>query len=84
MSPFDSLLNSVRRVILMESKLQDLSDGLREVSGRVMDHEGRLIRIETMIEMAQGQAGSPAKGDDLMASLRPIIGLPPALVAAQL
>ena len=58
MSPFDSLLNSIRRVILMESKLQDLSDGLREISGRVMDHEGRLIRIETMIEMAQGQAGS--------------------------
>jgi hypothetical protein len=47
------LLRSIRRVILMESKIQDLADGLKEVSRRVVDHEGRLIRIETMVELAQ-------------------------------
>ncbi len=53
MSALDSLLGSIRRVILMESKIQDLADGLKEVSRRVVDHEGRLIRIETLVEMAQ-------------------------------
>jgi hypothetical protein len=53
MSALDSLLGSVRRVILMESKIQDLADGLKEVSRRVVDHEGRLIRIETLVELAQ-------------------------------
>ena len=52
MSALDSLFGSIRRVILMESKIQDLADGLKEVSRRV-DHEGRLIRIETLVEMAQ-------------------------------
>ena len=53
MSALDNLLGSIRRVILMESKIQDLADGLKEVSRRVIDHEGRLIRIETMVELAQ-------------------------------
>lgn len=53
MSALDSLFGSIRRVILMESKIQDLADGLKEVSRRVVDHEGRLIRIETLVEMAQ-------------------------------
>ena len=53
MSALDSLFGSIRRVILMESKIQDLADGLKEVSRRVVDHVGRLIRIETLVEMAQ-------------------------------
>jgi hypothetical protein len=55
-SALDSLLGSIRRVILMESKIQDLADGLKEVSRRVVDHEGRLIRIETLVELAQRRA----------------------------
>ena len=62
MSALDSLLGSIRRVILMESKIQDLADGLKEVSRRVVDHEGRLIRIETMVEMAQRRSRRPASG----------------------
>lgn len=57
MTAFEELLKSIRRVIVMESKLEDLSSGLKEITGRVMDHEGRLIRIETMIEVAQAQGG---------------------------
>ena len=53
MSAIDSLLGSIRRVILMESKIEDLADGFKEVSRRVIDHEGRLIRIETLVEIAQ-------------------------------
>jgi hypothetical protein len=53
MSAIDSLLKSIRRVILMESKISDLADGLKEMSRRIVDHEGRLIRIETLVEIAQ-------------------------------
>ncbi len=53
MSAIDSLLKSIRRVILMESKINDLADGLKEMSRRIVDHEGRLIRIETLVEIAQ-------------------------------
>mgnify|MGYP003404668547 CR=1 FL=1 len=37
----------------MESKINDLADGLKEMSRRIIDHEGRLIRIETLVEIAQ-------------------------------
>jgi hypothetical protein len=53
MSAIDSPLKSIRRVILMESKINDLADGLKEMSRRIIDHEGRLIRIETLVEIAQ-------------------------------
>lgn len=53
MSTIDSLLHSIRRVILMESKLQSLAEGLKEISERVVDHEGRLIRLETIIDISR-------------------------------
>jgi hypothetical protein len=62
-STIDSLLKSIRRVILMESKLQDLAAGLKDVSRAVVNHEGRLIRIETMVEMARGSAAPPLLSD---------------------
>jgi hypothetical protein len=37
----------------MQDKIERLADGLSRLSADVMDHEKRLIRIETMIEMAQ-------------------------------
>ena len=64
MSALDSLFGSIRRVILMESKIQDLADGLKEVSRRVVDHEGRLIRIETLVELAQRRAPPPRLGTE--------------------
>lgn len=63
MGTVDSLLGSIRRVILMEAKLQDLADGLKDVSRRVVDHEGRLIRIETMIELSRVPAAAPRLQD---------------------
>jgi hypothetical protein len=60
-SAFDTPLHGIRRVILMESKLQDLSDGLKDIGRRIVDHEGRLIRIETLIEVAQRWSGGTAE-----------------------
>ena len=59
MSAWGDLKDSIRKIILMEDKLDRLSEGLSNVSEQVMDHEKRLIRIETMIEIAQDQRRLP-------------------------
>lgn len=57
MSAWSDIRDSVRRVILMQDKIDRLASGLTRLSADVMDHEKRLIRIETMIEMAQARHG---------------------------
>ena len=53
MSALDRIMSSIRQVILMETKLQTLADGVEKVADVLMDHEKRLIRIETLVEVAQ-------------------------------
>ena len=53
MSAWSDIRDSVRKIILMQDKIDRLASGLSRLSTDVMDHEKRLIRIETMIEMAQ-------------------------------
>ena len=53
MSAWTDIRDSVRKIILMQDKIDRLARGLSRLSADVMDHEKRLIRIETMIEMAQ-------------------------------
>jgi hypothetical protein len=61
MSAWDDLKKSIRKIVLMEEKLNQLSSGLAAMSEQVMDHEKRLIRIETMIELAQTHGGAGPK-----------------------
>lgn len=60
MSAWSELRDSIRKIILMQDKLDRLATGLSSVGEQVMDHEKRLIRIETMIEMAQAP-GNPQR-----------------------
>ena len=55
MSAWRDIRDSVRKIILMQDKIDRLASGLSRLSADVMDHEKRLIRIETMIEMAQAR-----------------------------
>lgn len=55
MSALDRIMTSIRQVILMETKLQTLADGVEEVADLLMNHEKRLIRIETLVEVAQSR-----------------------------
>lgn len=61
MSAWSDLGDSIRKIILMQDKLDRLAGGIADVADQVVDHERRLIRIETMIEMAQGRAGGPRR-----------------------
>jgi hypothetical protein len=59
MSAFDRILTSIRRVILMESRIQTLADSVDRIAETMIDHEKRLVRLETMVEISR--ALPPAK-----------------------
>ena len=61
MTAWSDLSDSIRKIILMQDKLDRLAGGIAGVADQVVDHERRLIRIETMIEMAQGRPGGPRR-----------------------
>lgn len=59
MGAIDRIMSSIRQVILMESKLQMLADGVDEMADTVMDHEKRLVRLETIVEVAKANRLAP-------------------------
>lgn len=52
---WNELKESIRQIILMESRIDGLAGAVDRLADQSLDHEKRLIRIETMIEMAQSQ-----------------------------
>jgi hypothetical protein len=55
MSLFDRLLGGVKETLLMKDDLARLKEITKEMMLDLRDHEARLIRIETLIEVAQGK-----------------------------
>jgi hypothetical protein len=55
MSLFDRLLGGVKETLLMKDDLARLKEITKEMMLELRDHEARLIRIETLIEVAQGK-----------------------------
>jgi hypothetical protein len=69
MSSFGDAYRAIESVILLRSRVEGLEKSLEKLvdemkqQGRdVLDHERRLIRIETMIEMSRGSGGVPRIG----------------------
>ena len=67
MSAFGDAYKAIESVILLRSRVENLERALDKVAGDVkqdgrdlLDHERRLIRIETMIEMS-GRSGRQPK-----------------------
>ncbi|HEY5569576.1 MAG TPA: hypothetical protein VIM81_20305 [Gammaproteobacteria bacterium] len=54
MSAWSELRDGIRSVILMQDRIERLSGGVEKMAGQLADHDRRLVRIETMIELAQG------------------------------
>jgi hypothetical protein len=66
MSAFGDAYKAIESVILLRSRVENLERTLDQVADDVkqdgrdlLDHERRLIRIETMIEMSGRGGGSP-------------------------
>jgi methionine synthase I (cobalamin-dependent) len=71
MGAFGDAYKAIESVILLRSRvetlersLEKLIDEAREQGRDLLDHERRLIRIETMIEMSQMRSGKPRIGDE--------------------
>jgi hypothetical protein len=57
MTFWSELRDAVRRAILMEDRLERLSVEVDRSVEQLRDHERRLTRIETMIEIARANRG---------------------------
>ncbi len=55
MSKWRELKESLRKIIRMESRIDGLAGAVDRLTEASLDHEKRLIRIETMIEVAQNR-----------------------------
>jgi hypothetical protein len=60
----ERVFDGLRAALEMRADLDRMSDRLDRVADEVLDHEKRLIRIETMIEMSQSRtSGRPQLPD---------------------
>jgi len=54
MSVADRILNALREVVVMNERLQQLNAESEKLEARTANHESRLVRIETLIELSRG------------------------------
>ena len=55
MSTVKDAISAIKEVLLLTEKVNSTGTLLTELAGELRDHDRRLIRIETMIEVAQTQ-----------------------------
>jgi len=60
MAGIDRILDGVRDVIKMTDEIRRLSEGMKELAVEVREMDRRLIRIETMVEIARSHPGGSA------------------------
>jgi len=53
MAAFDQIVEGVKEVLRMSGEIKRLADAVRELGTEVRDMDRRLVRIETMAELAQ-------------------------------
>ena len=61
MTFWSELRNALRRAILVEDRLERLNADVDQSSEQLRDHERRLTRIETMIEIARARPMPPPR-----------------------
>lgn len=56
MSWLQDLGANLKKIVLIEHKVDQLGEEVKALRADVLDHGHRLVRIETMIEMAQARS----------------------------
>lgn len=56
MSTLQDVISALKEVLLLTDKVDRAGTVLSQMSSELRDHDRRLIRLETMVEMAQSQA----------------------------
>ena len=59
MSTLKDAISALKEVLLLTEKVNNTGNLLSELAGELRDHDRRLIRIETMIEVARHRKSLP-------------------------
>jgi len=63
LSAVGDIFKAVQRVMLLQARVDELADLHKELLAEVRDHDRRLVRIETMIEMSERRSPRRLKDD---------------------
>ena len=55
MSKLKEVVSALKEVLLLTDKVDRAGKMLSEISGELRDHDRRLIRLETMVDVARSQ-----------------------------
>jgi len=55
MSTLKDVFSAVKEVLLLTNKIENLGKAVYDASIELKDHDRRLVRLETIVEMAQRQ-----------------------------
>ncbi|MGD8209822.1 MAG: hypothetical protein PVH37_21585 [Desulfobacterales bacterium] len=55
MSTLKDVVSALKEVLLLTDKVDRAGRMLSEISGELRDHDRRLVRLETMVEVARSQ-----------------------------
>lgn len=55
MSTLKDVMSAMKEVLLLTDKVDRVGKVLSEISSEIRDHDRRLIRLETMVEIAKSQ-----------------------------
>lgn len=55
MSTIKDAISAMKKILLMVDKVDRAGKVLTEISSELRDHDRRLIRLETMVEIAKNQ-----------------------------
>lgn len=55
MSTFKDVVSALKEVMLLTDKVDRAGQMLSEIAGELRQHDRRLIRLETMVEVAKSQ-----------------------------
>jgi hypothetical protein len=56
MSTLKDVIAAMREVLLLADKVERTGNVLTEISKELRDHDRRLVRLETLVEVAKSQA----------------------------
>lgn len=53
MSTLKDVVGAIKEVLILTNKVENLGKMLQDAAVELRDHDRRLVRLETMVEMAQ-------------------------------
>ncbi len=61
MSTLKDVISAMKDVLLLTDKVERTGSVLTEISKELREHDRRLVRLETLVEVAKSQARLPNK-----------------------